>query len=82
MKFATVNGYEIVGGIDETAAIKLNPADAVLLSFDKFDFNMGTTLIADRSSNIDFVGLSISRDKLSAHAEKTSSKLSKFTRKW
>lgn len=82
MRYTTVEGNEIVGGIEDTDSIGLDPVDAVFLSFEKFDFNISTTLVSDRSSRIEFVGISISKEKLNEHTFKVSGKVNSFTRKW
>ena len=82
MNYTTVDGLVVIGSIDRSNHIDLNPADVALLSYEKTEFSFDTKLVLDAHSDIEFVGISVAKEKFDHSAVEINRKFFNFTVKW
>jgi|NOAtaT_6_FD_contig_21_4717787_length_479_multi_2_in_0_out_0_2 hypothetical protein len=78
----TVEGYIIVGGVEEPDHVDLDPSRAVSLSLERLEFDLGTALLADEFSDVQFVGLSTMRAKADIRCRDISGMAHRLTNRW
>jgi hypothetical protein len=81
-KFATVDGHELLGFLDDVPCIDLNPARTIKLSYAKFDFNLDKSIV-ETSGAADFIGISIMDHKANNYSALIRQKTqNRFTFEW
>ena len=81
-KLATVNGHELMGFLDCSPSIDLNPAASIKLSFGKLDFNLDKSIV-ETSGTVDFIGISIMDHKANNYSALIRQKAqNRFTFEW